>query len=151
MVGYSAVDVEVSERARLSDVFSALAAEARAHGHEAVGGSTSLCIAPGYAFRVCDAMITNFPRPTHRSCSSSPRLSAARTPWSVRCTAMPLPRATASSHMATLRYSSTTRKAARALATSVRANLAMGDALDDADEALVHAAAEVASGPGRAS
>ena len=50
--------------------------------------------------------------------------------------------------MATLRSSSTPRKAARALATSVRANLAMGDALDDADEALVHAAAEVASGPG---
>ena len=147
--GYSADDVEVSERARLSDVFSALAAEARAHGHEAVGGSTSLCIAPGYAFRVCDAMITNF----HAPDSSLMFLVSALVGGSDAMVGSVYRHAVASRYRF-LSYGDAsllihpTRKAARALATSVRANLAMGDALDDADEALVHAAAEVASGPG---
>ena len=61
--GYSAADVGASESAQLSAVFSGLAAEARARGHVSVGGSTSLCIAPGYAFRVCDAIVTNFHAP----------------------------------------------------------------------------------------
>lgn len=41
----------------------ALCRAARDRGCSAVSGSTSLCIAPGYAFQVTDALITNFHAP----------------------------------------------------------------------------------------
>jgi len=40
-----------------------LADAARAGGHERLHGSTSLCIAPGYQFGLCDGLITNFHAP----------------------------------------------------------------------------------------
>ena len=46
-----------------SRVFGALAEAVRSRGHDAIGGSTSLCIAPGYDFRVCDGLLTNFHAP----------------------------------------------------------------------------------------
>lgn len=44
-------------------VLSSLASAARDRGLPAVGGVTSLCIAPGYRLRVCDALVTNFHMP----------------------------------------------------------------------------------------
>ena len=41
----------------------ALADAARAGGHTRLYGSTSLCIAPGYQFGVCDGLVTNFHAP----------------------------------------------------------------------------------------
>lgn len=46
-----------------AEVLEALAASARSGGFSAVGGTTSLCIAPGYGFRVADALVTNFHAP----------------------------------------------------------------------------------------
>jgi hypothetical protein len=44
-------------------VLRGLASAATARGCTSVSGSTALCIAPGYQFRVIDALITNFHAP----------------------------------------------------------------------------------------
>ena len=46
-----------------SAVLRGLASAATARGFTSVSGSTALCIAPGYQFRVIDALITNFHAP----------------------------------------------------------------------------------------
>ena len=47
----------------MQTVFEALATSASAGGLAELGGTTSLCIAPGYRFRVCDGLLTNFHAP----------------------------------------------------------------------------------------
>lgn len=49
--------------ATAQEALHALAFAARSSGRSVVSGVSSLCIAPGYHFRLCDALVTNFHMP----------------------------------------------------------------------------------------
>ena len=140
--GYAEGDWAAADAVGLPDILTGLVRESRQGGHAALCGSTSLCIAPGYAFRVCDALITNF----HAPDSTLMMLVSAMVGSSEQLTGTVYRHALAQRYRflsygdACLLFSATRRNAA-ALATSVRANLAMLSALRDADSALAEATA----------
>jgi len=63
VVGSAVVGSAVVGSPSPSMVLRGLASAATARGCTSVSGSTALCIAPGYQFRVIDALITNFHAP----------------------------------------------------------------------------------------
>ena len=142
--GYAAAEVQAAGSIELPSVLSLLAADARSEGKSSVGGSTSLCIAPGYSFRVCDAIITNFHAP-----DSSLMMLVSAMVGSTNALHAVYRHALASRYRflsygdACLLFSAsqTARSSVTAaLATSVRDNLTMADALRDADASLAAAA-----------
>ena len=149
--GYTEDDTTAAHAAGLSDVLSALVRESRDQGHAALCGSTSLCIAPGYAFRVCDALVTNF----HAPDSTLMMLVSAMVGSTERL------RGTVYRHALAQRYRflsygdacllfGASRPRAQALATSVHGNLVMLNALRAADAALSADGAEQTDGGGAA-
>ena len=63
IVGSAVVGSAVVGSPSPSTVLRGLASAATARGCTSVSGSTALCIAPGYQFRMIDALITNFHAP----------------------------------------------------------------------------------------